>query len=198
MTDLRDPQDRGLISLVIPVFNEEDGIDQLRERLGPVRAMWRDTADVEFVFVDDGSSDNTRHALHKVFGTDPLSQIAVHEVNRGIGAAFRTGFARSRGSIVCTIDADCSYGPENLQRLTVGARRAGCGYCRSFSISPAGHRGGRSSLAARSQQVVLGFSIASSRRCDSTPTPAFSALTGRTWWKRLRSRKTDSCQRLKC
>ena len=35
MTDLRDPQDRGLISLVIPVFNEEDGIDQLRERLGP-------------------------------------------------------------------------------------------------------------------------------------------------------------------
>ena len=119
MTDLRDPQGRRLISLVIPVFNEEDGIDQLRERLGLVRAMWRETADVEFVFVDDGSSDNTRHALHRVFGTDALSQIAVHEVNRGIGAAMRTGFARSRGSIVCTIDADCSYGPENLQRLTV-------------------------------------------------------------------------------
>ena len=118
MTDRRDPQGRGLISLVIPVFNEEDGIDQLRERLGCVRAMWQETADVEFVFVDDGSSDNTQDALHKVFGGDPLSQIAVHPANRGIGAAFRTGFARCRGSIVCTIDADCSYGPENLQRLT--------------------------------------------------------------------------------
>ena len=115
----QEPQSRKFISLVIPVFNEEDGIDQLRERLGRVRTMWRDTADVEFVFVDDGSSDNTQAALHKVFGADPLSQIAIHQVNRGIGAAFRTGFARSLGSIVCTIDADCSYGPENLQRLTL-------------------------------------------------------------------------------
>ena len=45
--------------------------------------MWKDTADVEFVFVDDGSSDNTRHALHRVFGTDALSQIAVHESESG-------------------------------------------------------------------------------------------------------------------
>jgi dolichol-phosphate mannosyltransferase len=119
MPDRRVPQHKRLISLVIPIFNEEDGVDQLRERLGCVRDMWRETADVEFVFVDDGSSDKTRHALHEAFGTDPLSQIAIHGVNRGIGAAFRTGFARSRGSIVCTIDADCSYGPENLQRLTV-------------------------------------------------------------------------------
>jgi dolichol-phosphate mannosyltransferase len=118
MTNRPDPQGRGLISLVIPVFNEEDGIAQLRERLACVRAMWRETADVEFVFVDDGSSDNTQHVLRKVFGTDSLSQILIHGANRGIGAAFRTGFARSRGSIVCTIDADCSYGPENLPRLT--------------------------------------------------------------------------------
>ena len=118
MTNRPDTQNRKLISLVIPVFNEEDGIEQLRERLGCVRAMWRDGTEVEFVFVDDGSSDHTQNALLQVFGTDPLSQIAVHPVNRGIGAAFRTGFARSRGAIVCTIDADCSYGPENLQRLT--------------------------------------------------------------------------------
>ena len=138
MTDLRDPQDRRLISLVIPVFNEEDGIDQLRERLGPVRAMWKDTADVEFVFVDDGSSDNTRHALHRVFGADALSQIAVHEVNRGIGAAMRTGFARSRGSIVCTIDADCSYGPENLHRLTVALDEQGADIAVASPYHPQG------------------------------------------------------------
>ena len=115
MTHRHDPQSRGLISLVIPVFNEEDGVDQLRERLGCVRAMWQETTDVEFVFVDDGSSDNTQHALRKAFGLDPLSQIAIHGANRGIGAAFRTGFARSRGSIVCTIDADCSR-PGSMER----------------------------------------------------------------------------------
>ena len=118
MPDEPSPKHKKLISLVVPVFNEEDGIDQLRERLGTVRTMWSDAADVEFVFVDDGSRDETPSALRRVFGADPLSQIVVHNVNRGIGAAFRTGFARSRGCIVCTIDADCSYGPENLRALT--------------------------------------------------------------------------------
>ena len=155
MTDPRDPQGRRLISLVIPVFNEEDGIDQLQERLGLVRTMWRETADVEFVFVDDGSSDNTRHALKRVFGTDPLSQIAVHTANRGIGAAFRTGFARSRGSIVCTIDADCSYGPENLQRLTVALEERDADIAVASPYHPQGTVEGRPALAACSQQVVL-------------------------------------------
>ena len=118
MLDTQQLQNRKMISLVIPVFNEREGIDQLRQRLARVRSMWTEKADVEFVFVDDGSSDNTQQLLHELFGADPLSQIAVHETNRGIGAAFRTGFARSQGCIVCTIDADCSYGPENLMCLT--------------------------------------------------------------------------------
>jgi dolichol-phosphate mannosyltransferase len=105
-----------LISVVIPVFNEEAGIAQLQERLAVVREKWRERR-VEFVFVNDGSSDATQLVLENTFGNDPQCRIVKHAVNRGIGAAFRTGFSNSQGSIICTIDADCSYGPENLYSL---------------------------------------------------------------------------------
>jgi dolichol-phosphate mannosyltransferase len=110
-------QIRELISIVIPVFNEEAGVSQLQQRLGSLRAAWDKSADLEFVFVDDGSSDRTGALLREAFENEPRVSVLVHEHNRGIGAAFRTGFSRCRGTIVCTIDADCSYGPENLQRL---------------------------------------------------------------------------------
>jgi dolichol-phosphate mannosyltransferase len=105
-----------LISVVIPVYNEEAGIVQLQERLAVVRGKWGERR-VEFVFVNDGSSDDTQLALENTFGNDPHCRIVKHAVNQGIGAAFRTGFSNSRGSIICTIDADCSYGPENLHSL---------------------------------------------------------------------------------
>jgi dolichol-phosphate mannosyltransferase len=104
------------ISVVIPVYNEEAGIAQLQERLAAVREKWRERK-VEFVFVNDGSSDDTQLVLENTFGNDPQCRIVKHAVNRGIGAAFRTGFSNSQGSIICTIDADCSYGPENLHSL---------------------------------------------------------------------------------
>ena len=105
-----------LISVVVPVFNEEQGIAQLYSRLMGLRTLWQDV-DLEFVLVDDGSSDQSAAVLREKFGADRLSQIIVHPRNRGVGAAFRTGFTHCNGSIVCTIDADCSYGPENLERL---------------------------------------------------------------------------------
>jgi dolichol-phosphate mannosyltransferase len=72
---------------------------------------------LEFVFVNDGSADRTQAELERVFGAREHCRIAAHARNRGVGAAFRTGFEQARGSIICTIDADCSYGPENLRLL---------------------------------------------------------------------------------
>jgi dolichol-phosphate mannosyltransferase len=114
--------DNNLISVVVPVYNEEDGIDQLAQRLDTVRNMWPDRA-LEFVFVNDGSSDRTQTELERVFGAREHCRIAAHDRNRGVGAAFRTGFGQAKGTIICTIDADCSYGPENL-RLLVEALEA--------------------------------------------------------------------------
>ena len=114
--------DHNLISVIVPVYNEEAGIDHLAQRLDTVRNMWPDRP-LEFVFVNDGSSDQTQIALERVFGAKKHCRIAAHDRNRGVGAAFRTGFGQAKGTIVCTIDADCSYGPENL-RLLVEALEA--------------------------------------------------------------------------
>ncbi len=111
-----------LISVVIPIYNEETGVHFLAERLLSVRQLWPDRP-VEFVFVDDGSADKTAAVLAEVFGKDPLNRIAVHERNKGVGAAFRTGFGIAKGDIICTIDADCSYGPENLKLLVDALER---------------------------------------------------------------------------
>jgi dolichol-phosphate mannosyltransferase len=116
--------ENSLISIIVPVFNEDAGIDYLSDRLDAVRTLWPDRP-VEFVLVDDGSTDGTPTALQRVFANRDGCQIVTHQRNRGIGAAFRTGFGRARGEIVCTIDADCSYGPENLRVLVDALEREG-------------------------------------------------------------------------
>src|SRR4051812_9801358 len=104
-------QTSDLVSIVVPVYNEELGVAQLKQRLSDLRETWDKSVDLEFIFVDDGSFDRTGALLREIFGGNPNVRVMVHEGNRGVGAAFRTGFAVCRGSIVCTIDADCSYCP---------------------------------------------------------------------------------------
>jgi dolichol-phosphate mannosyltransferase len=105
------------ISIVVPVLNEADGIPQLRSKLGRVHSVLAEFGDIEFVFVDDGSTDATLPLLRMAFPEGDLCRIVSHGRNRGVGAAFRTGFQQTTGSIVCTIDADCSYEPEGLKHL---------------------------------------------------------------------------------
>ena len=130
---------RELVSIVVPVFNEEAGIAQLEERLEAVRSAWDPSADLEFVFVDDGSSDRTGDLLRQAFAGDRSVRVLVHDRNRGVGAAFRTGFEDCQGSIICTMDADCSYGPENLQRLVAALRTKRADIAVASPYHPEGH-----------------------------------------------------------
>jgi dolichol-phosphate mannosyltransferase len=116
---------RTRISIVVPLLNEADGIAQLQNKLGKVKSVLTEFGDIEFVFVDDGSTDGTLSLLRKAFPEGDLCRILSHGRNRGIGAAFRTGFQEATGSIVCTIDADCSYEPEGLKRLVEEMVEAG-------------------------------------------------------------------------
>lgn len=104
------------ISIIIPLFNEEESIEQLRDRLLPVVAELRKEARVQLILVDDGSTDATFELLHHYFGHGGSGhrEILSHERNFGIAAAMRTGFKAATGQIVCTLDSDCSYPPEEL------------------------------------------------------------------------------------
>src|SRR5579859_1775231 len=107
-----------LVSVVVPIFNEEDGIEQLKQKLRRLRDLLADEFELEFVFVDDGSRDHTVERLKQEFANSDFDfRVVEHGVNRGVGAAMRTGFKYSRGSLVCSIDADCSYSPEGLKLL---------------------------------------------------------------------------------
>jgi dolichol-phosphate mannosyltransferase len=115
--------DRGLpgtqtsysLSLIIPAYNEAAGIsDAVREAEA---ALARLSADHEILVVDDGSSDETASIVAGVASGNPRIRLLRHDVNRGYGAALRTGFAAARGQRVAFTDADCQFYLDDLGRL---------------------------------------------------------------------------------
>ena len=99
------------LSIVIPCFNEEDGLVQLHSKLIPVVKKLNAKYSVEVIFVDDGSTDGTNALLHKYFGKLNNCTIIKHGKNKNLGAALKTGIANSRGNLVAFLDSDCTYDP---------------------------------------------------------------------------------------
>jgi undecaprenyl-phosphate 4-deoxy-4-formamido-L-arabinose transferase len=103
-----------VISLVIPVYNEEANLSRLMERLRPVMSgMGRR---YETIFVDDGSRDNSL-AILKSFLIHPEVRVVELTRNYGQHAAIFSGFSVARGDIVITLDADLQNPPEEIPRL---------------------------------------------------------------------------------
>jgi glycosyltransferase involved in cell wall biosynthesis len=99
------------LSVVIPCYNEVRTIRTLVERVraAPVEPK-------EIIIVDDGSTDGTTRVLREEIA--PMAdQVLYHPVNRGKGAALRTGFARATGDIVLVQDADLEYDPRDYPQL---------------------------------------------------------------------------------
>ncbi len=97
-------------TLLIPCYNESDGIPQLCAHLRALAPQLIEDGEVEVVFVDDGSLDGTATVIHRhAHGLN--YRIVPHDRNRGLGAALRTGFASATGREIVTLDSDCTYDP---------------------------------------------------------------------------------------
>jgi len=99
------------ISIVIPCYNEEESIPNLKKELLPVVKELGKKYEIELVFVDDGSKDRTKELLKKEFGFMKNFNLLVHEKNMNLGAAIRTGFEATTGDLVASFDCDCTFSP---------------------------------------------------------------------------------------
>lgn len=102
------------LSIIIPCYNEEEGLLNLTQKLNPVIRELNGKYKVELIFVDDGSIDHTNQILHHHYDSNSQAKIIKHEKNKNLGAALRTGFAAATGDFIAALDSDCTYSPELL------------------------------------------------------------------------------------
>ena len=103
------------VSVVIPLYNEEENVEILNERLS--ETMRGLDSDYEIVYVDDGSTDGTLQLLEELQKKD--DNIVVLSLRRNFGqtAAFAAGFDFARGDVVVTMDGDLQNDPTDIPRL---------------------------------------------------------------------------------
>ncbi len=103
------------ISVVIPVFNEEENIEELYRRLNATLREINNS--YEIIFVDDGSTDTSPSLLHRLADQNDYVMVITFNRNYGQHAAVMAGLEQSRGEIVVTMDADLQNPPEEIPRL---------------------------------------------------------------------------------
>ncbi len=112
------------ISIIVPVYNEEDGLAALFARLYPaLDALEASGETYEVIFINDGSRDRSAALLRTQFEARPdVTRVVLFNGNFGQHMAIMAGFEQSRGEIIVTLDADLQNPPEEISKLVAKAR----------------------------------------------------------------------------
>src|SRR5215217_4606835 len=103
-----------MLSVVVPVRNEQPALDRLADELGSVLDAYDES---EIVFVDDGSSDDSFATLARLHAEHANVRVVRLRRNFGKAAALAAGFEQARGDVVVTLDADLQDDPAEIPRL---------------------------------------------------------------------------------
>jgi len=103
------------ISVVVPMFNEEQNVKTTLERL--TRALDLLPRRWEIIVVDDGSTDQTGRLVREYSRLNRWVKLISYQRNQGRGKALRVGFSQAKGRIICTTDADLSYDEKYLLQM---------------------------------------------------------------------------------
>ena len=103
------------LSVVVPVYDEEDSLEPLHRELDAALASL--PGEAEWIFVDDGSRDGSLAVLRRLEQKDPRLRVVALGRNRGQSAALEAGFRAARGGVIATLDADLQNDPRDIPRL---------------------------------------------------------------------------------
>ena len=110
-----DPNNKDLVSTIVPALNEEGNIDELCDRFAKMRAD--SGLNCELVLIDDGSTDGTLERIKANADKHDFIKCAAHYRNRGLTEALMTGFSVAAGDIYVFYPADLQYLPEDIPDL---------------------------------------------------------------------------------
>ncbi|MDR1860071.1 MAG: glycosyltransferase family 2 protein [Bacteroidales bacterium] len=103
------------LSVVIPLLNEEESLDELSSWI--VRVVTECRLSYEILFIDDGSTDSSWAVITRLHTANPNIKGIKFRRNYGKSAALQTGFAATRGDVVITMDADLQDSPDEIPGL---------------------------------------------------------------------------------
>ena len=103
------------VSVVIPLYNEEESLPELEEWIR--RVMDENGLTYEILFIDDGSTDNSWQVIERLSASDARVKGVSFRRNYGKSPALNVGFQRARGRVVVTMDADLQDSPDEIPEL---------------------------------------------------------------------------------
>ena len=108
-----------MISVIIPLYNEQDNIVHYSTDLFPIIDNIGKKAGekIEYIFIDDGSRDETVTKIQAITQGRTDTKILRHAKNSGMGTAIKTGLAACSGDLVITMDADLTFRPVDVEKL---------------------------------------------------------------------------------